>query len=161
MKKPGEERKKTASKKGVRGVEREKETRRDEEKDILLARIGQLLHQLKSYASLTEVAELESRLSALTPPGSGSSGEKSRGDSGDPTTKTWIMGDPDLGSQDISMNAAVQGLFEGAEILPAFNSPTGVGPDWDFGNLFLVPTHWPRNLPSPCTLILACNESSR
>lgn len=102
--------------------------------------------------SLTEVAELESRLSALTPTDSGSSGEKSRGISRDYTAQMWSMGDPGFSLPDISMNAAGQGLFEGAaDKLPASNSPSSVDPDWDFDNLFLVPLNWPRNLPSPCT----------
>jgi len=147
----GGERKKVPPKKGLGGIEREKEKRRDEEKESLLARIGWFSLPIVRF-QLKLAAELEARLSGLTPSDSRSSGSEPKDFIlKDPSAQSWLPDNSTLNTQTmpgLSMSGGGSGpILDEIGSVPAVNPD---GTEWDFGDLFVVPAHWPKNLPSPC-----------
>ena len=103
------------------------------------------------------IAELEGRLTVLTPPESTSSGSQSKEvnrASGASGGQWWAPNDwsntPNPNTEDLVVND------ETVPIIPSLGSAANIDnpitTDWDFGSLFLVPAYWPKNLPSPCEL---------
>jgi hypothetical protein len=103
---------------------------------------------------LIVVAELESRLAGLTPTDSNGRSSSGQMNPGDLLGQPWLSGEPAFDvSQAIpttSVNGASGPMLQNLDGETADNPMAGMGTEFDFGDLFLVPANWPKNLPSPC-----------
>ena len=162
----GESRKKSSEPKRAKGslvggktLEREKEKRRDEEKDSLLARIGMSGMRRRGSERMLMSAQLEARLEAL------SSSDRSASQPASSHQANTSMQQSPNGWGDVSTNISpVVNASKGytpplqatVEDISPLVEPTALNPalpntsEFDFGNLFMVPAHWPYGLPSPC-----------
>ncbi|ORY29350.1 hypothetical protein BCR39DRAFT_532444 [Naematelia encephala] len=139
-------RKKSSGKRiGETDYRREKDIRREEEREQLLARI----------------ADLESRLAGMTP--SNSSASSSRGAQPARVTaqannaQVWVSDFETGGAGNVTGAPGATGQVGSSSMwVPETTGDTlpnqNATPDWDFGGLFMVPLDWPKNLPSPILL---------
>lgn len=138
----------------ARKAGREKEKRQEEEKEILLARI----------------ADLESKLAAMSSPSSNDNPTASStrsipraGVNGMRSASASTSASP-MEEINYTEQAQRQTWANVPTVAPMQNNHapallTSGDPSFDFSSFLMIPLHWPRNLPPPCKLISNCLRS--
>ena len=156
-----------------RNLQREKDRRRDEDKETLLARIAELEARLGGAAIGHRSTEPSRSGSSLASKSVGlESGASDRWMSeqpqmGYPVERKTKASDRTFNEWDVrqkEQNTSVDevgfqvGLDGSNSTGNASVADVGMDPEWDFTSLFLLPAQWPKNLPTPCE---SCREKSR